>query len=204
MMAGRANALSQIVKRIKRANRALHTPLPNGLSPRPRTQHRFASRNDHCQVVAQPIERVALGRLGLPSPPIFLRFALHRGRVRVLALDPMSRPTGAIRGIPALRHDPLQAELAGMMEDEGAIFLVQVLVKPQARRCSRAPLPRRFCNLDRLIHAMKARGLDGIVATAPWNVFYLTGFNGIAHKSDEPRPYAVIVRSSFERRGLER
>jgi Xaa-Pro aminopeptidase len=40
---------------------------------------------------------------------------------------------------------------------------------------------------------MKARGLDGIVATAPWNVFYLTGFNGIAHKSDEPRPYAVIV-----------
>jgi hypothetical protein len=28
----------------------------------------------------------------------------------------------------------------------------------------------------------------GIVATAPWNVFYLTGFNGIAHKSDEPRP----------------
>jgi hypothetical protein len=40
--------------------------------------------------------------------------------------------------------------------------------------------------------------------TAPWNVFYLTGFNGIAHKSDEPRPYAVIVRSSFERRGLER
>ena len=36
---------------------------------------------------------------------------------------------------------------------------------------------------------MKARGLDGIVATAPWNVFYLTAFNGIAHKSDEPRPY---------------
>jgi hypothetical protein len=31
------------------------------------------------------------------------------------------------------------------------------------------------------------------VATAPWNVFYLTGFNGIAHKSDEPRPYAVIL-----------
>ena len=57
----------------------------------------------------------------------------------------------------------------------------------------RAPLPKRFCNLDRLLHAMKARGLDGIVATAPWNVFYLTAFNGIAHKSDEPRPYAVIL-----------
>jgi Xaa-Pro aminopeptidase len=58
---------------------------------------------------------------------------------------------------------------------------------------ARAPLPKRFCNLDRLLHAMKARGLDGIVATAPWNVFYLTAFNGIAHKSDEPRPYAVIL-----------
>src|ERR1700719_4331601 len=64
---------------------------------------------------------------------------------------------------------------------------------PSADAFARAPLPKRFCNLDRLIHAMKARGLDGIVATAPWNVFYLTGFNGIAHKSDEPRPYAVIL-----------
>ena len=54
-------------------------------------------------------------------------------------------------------------------------------------------LPKRFCNLDRLYHAMKARGLDGIVATAPQNVFYLTGFNAIAHKSDEPRPYAIVL-----------
>ena len=41
--------------------------------------------------------------------------------------------------------------------------------------------------------ALKARGLDGIVATVPNNVFYLTGFNGIAHKSDEPRVCAVIL-----------
>ena len=64
---------------------------------------------------------------------------------------------------------------------------------PSAGKFARAPLPKRFCNLDRLLHAMKARGLDGIVVTAPWNVFYLTGFNGVAHKSDEPRPYAVIL-----------
>jgi Xaa-Pro aminopeptidase len=57
----------------------------------------------------------------------------------------------------------------------------------------RKPLPKRFCNLDRLLHGLKVRGLDGIVATQPNNVFYLTGFNGIAHKSDEPRPYAVII-----------
>jgi Xaa-Pro aminopeptidase len=57
---------------------------------------------------------------------------------------------------------------------------------------ARAPLPR-LCNLDRLLHAMAARGLDGIVATLPLNVFYLTSFNGVAHKADEPRPYAVVI-----------
>ena len=57
---------------------------------------------------------------------------------------------------------------------------------------ARAPLPR-LCNLDRLLHAMKARNLDGVVASLPYNVFYLTSFNGIAHKADEPRPYAVIL-----------
>ena len=57
---------------------------------------------------------------------------------------------------------------------------------------ARAPLPR-LCNLDRLLHAMKARDLDGVVASLPYNVFYLTSFNGIAHKADEPRPYAVVL-----------
>jgi Xaa-Pro dipeptidase len=57
---------------------------------------------------------------------------------------------------------------------------------------ARTPLPR-LCNLDRLLHAMKARNLDGIVASLPYNVFYLTSFNGIAHKADEPRPYAVVL-----------
>ena len=64
---------------------------------------------------------------------------------------------------------------------------------PPAEAFAGAPLPKRFCNFDRLLHAMKVRGLDGIVATTPWNVFYLTGFHAIAHKSDEPRPYAVIL-----------
>src|SRR6187431_1672520 len=57
----------------------------------------------------------------------------------------------------------------------------------------RKPLPKRFCNIDRLLHALKARGLDGIVATVPNNVFYLTGFNAIADKSDEPRVCAVAL-----------
>ena len=57
----------------------------------------------------------------------------------------------------------------------------------------RKPLAKKFCNLDRLLHALEARGLDGVVATVPQNVFYLTGFNGIAHKSDEPRVAAVLL-----------
>ena len=60
-------------------------------------------------------------------------------------------------------------------------------------RFARHALPARFCNYDRLLHALEARDLDGIVATTALNVFYLTSFNGVAHKSDEPRPYAVII-----------
>ena len=57
----------------------------------------------------------------------------------------------------------------------------------------RKALPERFCNLERLLDAMTARGLDGIVVSTPLNVFYLSGFNGIALKADEPRPYALVL-----------
>jgi Xaa-Pro dipeptidase len=60
-------------------------------------------------------------------------------------------------------------------------------------RFARKPLPKRFCNLERLLAGMKARELDGIVVSSPLNVFYLSGFNAIAHKADEPRPYAVVL-----------
>ena len=65
--------------------------------------------------------------------------------------------------------------------------------RPAANAFPRTPLPKRFCNLDRVLHALEARGLDGIVVTSPNNVFYLSGFNAIAHKSDEPRVAAVIL-----------
>ena len=54
-------------------------------------------------------------------------------------------------------------------------------------------LPPRFCNLDRLLYAMEKRELDALVVNQPLNMYYLTGFSGIAHKSDEPRPYAVVL-----------
>ena len=60
-------------------------------------------------------------------------------------------------------------------------------------RFSRHKLPEQFCNIERLLEGMKRRNLDGIVVSMPNNVYYLSGFSGIAHKSDEPRPYAVVI-----------
>jgi Xaa-Pro aminopeptidase len=48
------------------------------------------------------------------------------------------------------------------------------------------------CQFSRLEYAMEKRGIDALVITQPINVFYLSGFIGIAHKADEPRPYALI------------
>jgi Xaa-Pro aminopeptidase len=56
---------------------------------------------------------------------------------------------------------------------------------------STRPVPR--CNVERLVHAMRERDIDGLVVTQPYNVYYLSGFNATAHKSDEPRPYAVVL-----------
>jgi Xaa-Pro aminopeptidase len=66
-------------------------------------------------------------------------------------------------------------------------------IQGSLERFIRKPLPERFCNLDRLLASMKSRELDGVVLSTPLNIFYLSGFNAIAHKADEPRPYAVVL-----------
>jgi Xaa-Pro aminopeptidase len=58
---------------------------------------------------------------------------------------------------------------------------------------TREALPPRFCNVERLLHAMQARDIDGLVVSTPLNMFYLTSFHGVAHKSDEPRPFTFIL-----------
>ncbi|MEE2804889.1 MAG: M24 family metallopeptidase [Pseudomonadota bacterium] len=63
----------------------------------------------------------------------------------------------------------------------------------QQPQFSKRPLPPKFCNIDRLLESMSRRNIDGIVVSTPYNVYYLSGFSGIAHKSDEPRPYAVVI-----------
>ena len=55
------------------------------------------------------------------------------------------------------------------------------------------PLPERFCYFDRLMELMEIWNLDGLVISSEKNIFYLSGFNPIAHKSDEPRPYALVL-----------
>ncbi len=66
----------------------------------------------------------------------------------------------------------------------------KTLQTPEFRR---SPLTVPFCNLERLFDSLEQRNLDGVVVSTSYNVFYLSGFQGIAHKSDEPRPYAVIL-----------
>ena len=67
------------------------------------------------------------------------------------------------------------------------------VTQAEGPRFPRQQLPEKFCNLERLFDGMSRRKLDGIVVSTPYNVFYLSGFSGIAHKSDEPRPYAVVI-----------
>src|SRR4029077_17444048 len=72
-------------------------------------------------------------RLGLPSPPIFLRFAFHCRRIRILAFDPVARAAGRIRGIATLDTMPSSPSLQAWWNTS----VLKVLVQTQARSCSR-------------------------------------------------------------------
>jgi hypothetical protein len=64
--------------------------------------------------------------------------------------------------------------VSGQHPTDGRAWQARVPGSPVATSTAsfaRAPLPPRFCNLDRLLYALEMRGLDGIVATLPWKVF---------------------------------
>jgi hypothetical protein len=61
--------------------------------------------------------------------PIFLGFALHRWRVRVLELQPIFRSTGAVGRAKALRYDAFESEPAGVGENGRAVAL-DMFVEP--------------------------------------------------------------------------
>ena len=55
------------------------------------------------------------------------------------------------------------------------------------------PLPERLCNYERLLDTMNSRGLDGIVTTTRYNLFYLTSFHPNAYHQDEPPHVAAVI-----------
>jgi Xaa-Pro dipeptidase len=55
-----------------------------------------------------------------------------------------------------------------------------------------SPIPQ-LVNVDRLVAIMEQRGIDGVVASSHQNLYYLSSLNAVAQKSDEPRPFAVVI-----------
>ncbi len=69
---------------------------------------------------------------------------------------------------------------------------------PEASDYRHAPRVRRLCNLDRLLGAMEARGLDGIVSYYAPNVFYLSGYATRRLQVHEANGYGSVVISRHE------
>ena len=90
--------------------------------------NRQADHGSHGRGYA-PSSPAGMSRPCGPCAPILFGFPLHRRCVRVLALDPMRRPTRTIEGIAPLRHDALKPELTGVREHERAIRVIHVLVE---------------------------------------------------------------------------
>jgi hypothetical protein len=77
-------------------------------------------RRKQC-VLPQPRVANGLSPLLTSASPVLLRLAPHRRACRVLALEPVGRAPRAVARVLALRHDALQAHLAGMGEHGRAV-----------------------------------------------------------------------------------
>src|SRR5262249_18042018 len=92
--------------------------------------------NVRCNVIIfiETINEVYMspGRTPSVPSPILLRLPLPGWRGRVLALDPMPRAARAVVRAQTLRHDALEAHLAGVAENDVARFR-DVFVEQQAR-----------------------------------------------------------------------
>ena len=67
------------------------------------------------------------------SSPRPILYPQHGWARRVLDLDPRLAPAGTVGQVPPLRDDAFKPELAGVLENERPVFLVQVLVEAYAR-----------------------------------------------------------------------
>ena len=57
---------------------------------------------------------------------------------------------------------------------------------------NRPPISQ-LVDVDRLKSLMAQRGIDGVVASSHQNLYYMSSLNAVAQKSDEPRPFAVVL-----------
>ena len=64
------------------------------------------------------------------------------------------------------------------------------MANPAGRR--ETPIPQ-LVDVDRLVDIMEQRAIDGVVACSHQNLYYLSSLNAVAQKSDEPRPFAVVL-----------
>ena len=84
------------------------------------------------EIVTQRVSSVsASSPCAAPIPPVLLGLAFCGRCRRILNLEPMVDPAGAIVGAEPLRHDTLTAECARMLEDDAAIA-DEVLIESNA------------------------------------------------------------------------
>jgi Xaa-Pro aminopeptidase len=62
----------------------------------------------------------------------------------------------------------------------------------------RQPGPERLCNYQRLLDALEARGLDGLISHYGPNVFYLAGHASRRLQMQEANPYVVVLISRHD------
>src|SRR5258708_6226852 len=106
----------------------------------------------------------------LDSAPLFLRLALDRWCRRVLELQPVLRPAGAVARAEALRDDAFETHPAGVAEYTLAI-VGEVLVQTQPRRApTQQARERRLARLQRLapqVLAIQLEEVEGVRCIPP-------------------------------------
>src|SRR5262249_59541749 len=107
----------------------------------------------------RPFERSKFSPPTPPPPPV------SPLALRVLELQPFLRPAGAVAGGEPLRHDALEAHLAGVPEHALAV-VGEVLVEAQAGQTSAQDAgKRRLARLDRLapqVCAVQLQQVEGV------------------------------------------
>jgi len=98
------------------------------------------------------------------TPPIFLGLASHRRCRRVLDLEPIANAAGAILRAQPLRHDPLAAERASVVEDDCAIASEMLIERDAVADASEELGECRFAPLERppaQVHAVELNQIKG-------------------------------------------